>query len=51
MRVVTVVSLGACALFGLGALVVAKTMMPAPGAAKVAAALSWACRWSWPRRR
>ena len=28
MRVVTIVSLGACALFGLGALVVAKTMMP-----------------------
>jgi pilus assembly protein CpaB len=28
MRVVTIVSLGGCALFGLGALVVAKTMMP-----------------------
>ena len=38
MRVVTIVSLGACALFGLGALVVAKTMMPNPAAAKVAAA-------------
>src|ERR1700761_4836753 len=38
MRVVTIVSLGACALFGLGALVVAKTMMPAPGAAKAATA-------------
>ena len=37
MRAVTVISLGACALFGLGALVVAKTMLPAPGA-KVAAA-------------
>ena len=38
MRVVTIVSLGACALFGLGALVVAKTMMPAPGVAKAATA-------------
>ncbi|MBS0331346.1 MAG: Flp pilus assembly protein CpaB [Proteobacteria bacterium] len=38
MRVVTIVSLGACALFGLGALVVAKTMMPAPTSAKTAAA-------------
>jgi pilus assembly protein CpaB len=37
MRVVTIVSLGACALFGLSALVVAKTMMPNPGAAKAAA--------------
>jgi pilus assembly protein CpaB len=37
MRVVTSVSLGACALFGLSALVVAKTMMPNPGAAKAAA--------------
>ena len=37
MRVVTIVSLGACALFGLGALVVAKTMMPGSNAvAKVA---------------
>src|SRR4051812_32451011 len=37
MRVVTIVSLGACALFGLGALVVAKTMMPSSTAvAKVA---------------
>ena len=36
MRVVTIVSLGACALFGLGALVVAKTMMPSTAAAKVA---------------
>ena len=37
MRVVTIVSLGACALFGLGALVVAKTMMPSSAAvAKVA---------------
>jgi pilus assembly protein CpaB len=38
MRVVTIVSLGGCALFGLAALVVAKTMIPNPGAAKVAAA-------------
>lgn len=37
MRVVTIVSLGACALFGLSALVVAKTMMPNPGQAKAAA--------------
>ena len=37
MRVVTIVSLGACALFGLGALVVAKTMMPSPATAKNAA--------------
>jgi pilus assembly protein CpaB len=37
MRVVTIVSLGACALFGLSALVVAKTMMPNPGVAKAAA--------------
>ncbi len=36
MRVVTIVSLGACALFGLGALVVAKTMMPATASARVA---------------
>lgn len=36
MRVVTIVSLGACALFGLGALVVAKTMMPSTATAKVA---------------
>jgi pilus assembly protein CpaB len=37
MRVVTIVSLGACALFGLGALVVAKTMMPSSKAvAKIA---------------
>ena len=37
MRVVTIVSLGACALFGLGALVVAKTMMPSSSAvAKIA---------------
>jgi pilus assembly protein CpaB len=35
MRVVTIVSLGACALLGLGALVVAKTMMPGPTTAKV----------------
>jgi pilus assembly protein CpaB len=35
MRVVTIVSLGACALLGLGALVVAKTMMPGPATAKV----------------
>ncbi|WP_394764134.1 Flp pilus assembly protein CpaB [Phenylobacterium sp.] len=40
MRVVTIVSLGACALFGLGALVVAKTMMPSSAAvAKVAPAV------------
>jgi pilus assembly protein CpaB len=38
MRVVTIVSLGGCALFGLAALVVAKTMIPSPGAVKVAAA-------------
>jgi pilus assembly protein CpaB len=38
MRVVTIVSLGGCALFGLAALVVAKTMIPNPGAAKVAVA-------------
>jgi pilus assembly protein CpaB len=38
MRVVTIVSLGGCALFGLAALVVAKTMIPNPGAVKVAAA-------------
>jgi pilus assembly protein CpaB len=37
MRVVTIVSLGACAVFGLGALVVAKTMLPNAAAAKVAA--------------
>jgi pilus assembly protein CpaB len=37
MRVVTIVSLGACALFGLGALVVAKTMMPNTATAKVVA--------------
>ena len=37
MRVVTIVSLGACALFGLSALVVAKTMMPNPGQAKASA--------------
>ncbi len=38
MRVVTIVSLGACALFGLGALVVAKTMMPnSKAVAKIAA--------------
>ena len=36
MRVVTIVSLGACALFGLGAIVVAKTMMPGPAVAKAA---------------
>lgn len=36
MRVVTIVSLGACALFGLGALVVAKTMVPNPSQAKAA---------------
>jgi pilus assembly protein CpaB len=36
MRVVTIVSLGACALFGLGALVVAKTMMPGQTTAKAA---------------
>ncbi|HEX3366850.1 Flp pilus assembly protein CpaB [Phenylobacterium sp.] len=38
MRVVTIVSLGGCALFGLAALVVAKTMIPNTGAVKVAAA-------------
>jgi pilus assembly protein CpaB len=38
MRVVTIVSLGACALFGLGALVVANTMMPGHTAAKAAPA-------------
>lgn len=38
MRVVTLVSLGGCALFGLAALVVAKTMIPNPGSVKVAAA-------------
>jgi pilus assembly protein CpaB len=38
MRVVTIVSLGACALFGLSALVVAKYVMPNPGVAKAAAA-------------
>jgi pilus assembly protein CpaB len=38
MRVVTIVSLGACAVFGLGALVVAKTMLPNGASAKVAAA-------------
>jgi pilus assembly protein CpaB len=37
MRVVTIVSLGACALFGLGALVVAKTMMPNTATAKIVA--------------
>jgi pilus assembly protein CpaB len=37
MRVVTIVSLGACALFGLSALVVAKTMMPNGTTAKAAA--------------
>ena len=36
MRVVTIVSLGACALFGLGALVVAKTIMPGQTTAKAA---------------
>jgi pilus assembly protein CpaB len=36
MRVVTIVSLGACALFGLSALAVAKFMMPNPGLAKAA---------------
>lgn len=40
MRVVTIVSLGACALFGLGALVVAKFMMPNPAAAKNAAVVA-----------
>jgi pilus assembly protein CpaB len=40
MRVVTIVSLGACALFGLGALVVAKTMLPnAAASAKIAPAV------------
>jgi pilus assembly protein CpaB len=38
MRVVTIVSLGACAVFGLGALVVAKTMLPNGASAKVIAA-------------
>jgi pilus assembly protein CpaB len=37
MRVVTIVSLGACAVFGLGALVVAKTMLPNAATAKVVA--------------
>lgn len=37
MRVVTIVSLGACAVFGLGALVVAKTMLPNGASAKVVA--------------
>ena len=37
MRAVTIVSLGVCPMFGLGALVVAKTMLPNPGAAKAAA--------------
>lgn len=37
MRVVTIVSLGACAVFGLAALVVAKTMLPNAATAKVAA--------------
>jgi pilus assembly protein CpaB len=37
MRVVTIVSLGACAVFGLGALVVAKTMLPNAASAKVVA--------------
>jgi len=36
MRVVTIVSLGACALFGLGALFVAKVMIPPTAAAKTA---------------
>lgn len=41
MRVVTIVSLGACAVFGLGALVVAKTMLPnASASAKVAPAVA-----------
>jgi len=34
MRVVTIVSLGACAVFGLAALVVAKTMLPNAASAK-----------------
>lgn len=38
MRVVTIVSLGGCALFGLAALVVAKTMIPNPATMKVVAA-------------
>jgi pilus assembly protein CpaB len=38
MRVVTIVSLGACAVLGLGALVVAKTMLPNPNTAKAATA-------------
>jgi pilus assembly protein CpaB len=38
MRVVTIVSLGACAVFGLGALVVAKTMLPNAASAKITAA-------------
>ncbi|HXA41176.1 MAG TPA: Flp pilus assembly protein CpaB [Phenylobacterium sp.] len=38
MRVVTIVSLGGCALFGLAALVVAKTMIPNPATAKIIAA-------------
>ena len=33
MRVVTIVSLGACALFGVGAMIVAKTMIPSSAAA------------------
>ena len=37
MRVVTIVSLGACAVFGLGALVVAKTMLPNAATAKAVA--------------
>jgi pilus assembly protein CpaB len=37
MRVVTIVSLGACAVFGLGALVVAKTMLPNAASAKIVA--------------
>jgi len=36
MRVVTIVSLGACAVFGLAALVVAKTMLPNAASAKAA---------------
>jgi pilus assembly protein CpaB len=37
MRVVTIVSLGACALFGLGALVVAQTILPHGAVAKTEA--------------
>jgi pilus assembly protein CpaB len=37
MRAITIASLGGCALFGLSALVVAKTMLPNPGVAKAAA--------------